>query len=296
MRNGYRVVICSPVGRKQNLSILFPMIESMKGWVDEYRLWMNCRDPMDMIYCIEFANKHPGWVKLIHGEKPYTFDMVNFISFYADCHDENTIYIKIDDDICYIRNIEGLVDDTIAHPERLFVYPYIVNNFWCQILRGQDELIPDTDKDFKTRWENDVSKEKYKIKTLARDMFIPKALKLDFCPKTMWGNGHYTVILHDHFLNTIHDTNRWSFPQFTPIDDLYCVSINMIAWRGSNWKKHNIQITTEEDESYFAMRLPYELGVFNAFAANTTAAHYSFYPQKEILDQTDILHRYSKLR
>ena len=58
--------------------------------------------------------------------------------FFKEYTDPNTIYLRFDDDICYIAPdaINNLLNFRIEHPEFFLVYPVIVNNSMNEFLES----------------------------------------------------------------------------------------------------------------------------------------------------------------
>ena len=115
------------------MEILLPYLFRDKGLIDEIHLWVNTAISSDLDYIFDISEKNSDFIKIVpppmkqqlSGDSPYVVGC-----FYKFCNDPDAIYIKCDDDICFIENgtIEELVLFRIQNPKPFLVYPNIINN------------------------------------------------------------------------------------------------------------------------------------------------------------------------
>ena len=102
MKGNYKIVVNTAAGRRRYLQYLIPFVVSNE-LVDRYDLWQ------------------PDGV--ING-------VLSIDAFYRYCCDDDTIYIKLDDDIIWLEPnfFEELVSFRIANPSYFMVSPLVINN------------------------------------------------------------------------------------------------------------------------------------------------------------------------
>jgi hypothetical protein len=127
-----KVVVVTPAGRKKYMEILIKYILREKNIVDEYRIWVNTKNSKDIAYFKELATKHKGFITLderfINEEE--CGSNFNIHRFFDKCIDEDTIYVRLDDDVVWLQPncIENLVKYRIENPEPFLIYGTIINN------------------------------------------------------------------------------------------------------------------------------------------------------------------------
>ena len=67
MYKGKKIIVCSPVGRKESMRCVFKQVLEQKHIVDEYHLWVNTNVQEDLDYINEFAEANPDFVTLKYG-------------------------------------------------------------------------------------------------------------------------------------------------------------------------------------------------------------------------------------
>src|SRR5881392_2415740 len=104
MLNGiHKVVAVTPAGRKRYLAVLLPYVLKNRHLIDEYQLWVNTKDDWDIGYIKSVRDKWPELIRLIWPSIPAA-GSASVFQFYRYCTAERTIYIKLDDDICFIQD------------------------------------------------------------------------------------------------------------------------------------------------------------------------------------------------
>jgi|SRR5581483_2377262 len=281
MFQGRKVVICVPSGRYRYLRVLLPYLlaDRHAGIIDEVRLWVNTDVESDLEYFARMEQTFPkvkrsmpkGQLnKALYDAKRNHYQFNDSIyRFYSDCIEPNTLYCKIDDDICYVhdeffQNMFGAVIDREPH------------NYACV---GNVFNIPYTSKLQQDRGTLDVD--------LGHSTGDPR------CPIACT-NGEFAAHIHKRFLE-LAETNH--------VEDLYFDShyitgrqrIGTMAWTGESFKRFGGQVGPR-DEVELTTRIPEQLLKPLWIVGDAVVCHFAFSHQRAVLeDQTDILVRYQAL-
>jgi hypothetical protein len=274
-----KVVVFTPFGRELTASILYRYLkrDHEAGVVDEWHLWMNT-DPdqtRDVEYAGELAAEN-DWIKQVHlEERPYYPKQLNTGLFYRFTTDEDTIYVRMDDDIVWIDQdaVKRLVETRIDNPFPFVVFPIIWNNAVCSYYLQQGEQMPS--------WWGKVD---------------------CYCMDPVgWADKKFAENIHKHLLDCI---------EKDVVDRLYLhtsiqlpvglqFSVSSFAQFGSEYAKTNGDLgnlQAVEEEGWHTMKQPYELGRPNMIVPNSLISHFSFYHQRDyLLKRTNILDRYREL-
>ena len=129
MFDNYRVITFSPAGRERNLKLLHRYLSSFRHIVDSHEWWVNTPNETDQKAIAEITAMAPDFYQAVEIEMPYgdyNFGVVleRLREFYQRrCCDRGTIYIKIDDDFCYIGRdaFADLLQFRVENP----------TTFWC---------------------------------------------------------------------------------------------------------------------------------------------------------------------
>lgn len=268
MYEGKKVVVVCPVGREFHLKTLFNYLIKSKHIVDEVQLWKCTKKPFDQYIINNFTDKHAPWCKSI--EKP-DFDgwqkhISNLSAFYEDCIDENTIYIKMDDDICWIHPdcIESMCK-TLLLLSNQTANPLVSAN---------------------------VINASHTHQYYASRNFIPPSFAGDF---SYYEKGELAGFLHYITTSLIKAKHEDVFPiQRIFKHDKY-VSINMIAWNGDTMKQL-IPFGTH-DEGYLNKEGKRKINAKWYVDGNAVCAHFAYRPSAKYLSQCtkflDIYHQLS---
>ena len=116
MYKGRRVVICVPSGRYRYMRCMlaYALADRHALIVDEVRLWMNTDVQDDLNYFERIESTFPKVKRIINpgrlnkslydaSRNHYQYND-SIYRFYRDCRDDDAIYVKIDDDICYVHD------------------------------------------------------------------------------------------------------------------------------------------------------------------------------------------------
>jgi hypothetical protein len=258
----YRTIIVIPAGRQRYLEILIPNILAQSGW-DELHIWKNTTENSDIQYIESLKLLDPRII---------TIDPPKFLpkgaqtigQFFYYCIDHNTVYIRFDDDICYIEPglIEWLAEVRWQENEYFLIAPCVVNNaIMSYFLQEEGKL----------NFE-----------------YEPKIL-LDCMDPTGWFNSEFAFKLHNYFFNTNIENFRFSSKEVPPMR----FSINCISWLGSEFSKFNGEVPNHADEEEWLTNIkPSEINKKNLIVGDKLCCHFSFYPQRYDLDNTNTLENY----
>ena len=89
------------------------------------------------------------------------------------------------------------------------------------------------------------------------------------------------------------DIERFKIP--TRIVSGCSVSINCIAWLGEEFARFNGELGMSDEEEWLSVTRPTQMAGYNMVYGEVVVAHFAFYPQREYLDETDLLDRYRKV-
>ena len=259
-----KVVVVTPAGRKRYLELLIPQIVALQPYVDEYRLWANTTDQEDLKYMDEVAKQHSGFVKVEPLSVKHAGNL-SIYSFFKNCVDSETVYVRFDDDIVLIDSPAAFVDMVrfrIANPKYFLVYGNILNNAI-------------------------VSHIHQRLGNLNLDAGATGYACTD---ETGWNNPRFAANIHlqvlDSPLSRFH-TRNWDLFEYER------VSINCISWLGSNFAEFNGLVGFDE-EQWLSVDKPKTSRQMNCIFGSFVCVHYAFHPQRNYIDKTDILKLYGE--
>lgn len=273
----YRVVSFSPAGRRPNMALLDRFLRVNRSLIDRHEWWVNTPDLNDLGFIYELVERHPDFYSAVEVDAPYEEFSNRIISerlrhFYRErCQDTRTIYIKIDDDFCYIGQdaIADLLEFRIAHPDYFLVMPPTVNSVLQTHILQRLALLP------------------------------REPLRFGYNPLDPDGHscGEGAEIVHRSFLKSLNRriTNQWTFPRWE-FNEFERATIGATCFFGRDLAAFGAEVPND-DEYFLACVKPDELNRVNAVAPclpNRDAffAHYAYGPQKQHLDTTDVLASY----
>lgn len=305
-----KIVVCSPVGRKESMKCLFKQILKQKDIIDEYHLWVNTNVEDDLNYINEFAEEHSSFVKLKYGCEELDPTQMgrahNVKRFYNYCVEPETFYFKVDDDIIFIEDntFEKMCEYKLNNPKTFLTYPIIINNVWCtHFLRKYDAIDVSKCRMCDETWYSDFDKVKEIIKSAKSIMSdnIDEPKLTNFLPEDRvmsqlyWYNPQFAYDMlnntYEYIINNqMQDLN---IPNITL--DYEPVSINFIMWSGEDFAKFDGNVRSLDDEPWLSMFYPLKFDLKNAIVGDVRVVHYAYWPQRNYLNTTDILEKYEKL-
>ncbi len=232
--------------------------------VDRYDIWVNTLDKKDIVFFELLAGKYDK-INLVWQPDNLIDGIHSINAFYRQCVEDNTIYIKLDDDIIWLAPnfFETIVKFRIDHPEYFVVSPLVINN----------------------------AKTTYLFQIQGK-LNLARYQRAESFGKILWHSGKFALELHNWFLDNYLKPGKW--------EDLYCkdypmgitrFSINSIAWFGEQMKAFD-GVVTGDDEEFLSCVKPTLEGKSNCFCGSTVIAHFAFRSQRKELDAANILERY----
>lgn len=257
MIDGKKIIVVIPSGRKQYLEILLPHIVNQTKYIDEIHFWLNTTNPKDIDYIKDIQKSNNRLYKIIYSKIPINYASSIYHFWYEAC-DSNTIYIRFDDDICWIDKnfIINLVECRLLNLKPLLIFPIIVNN---DMNYG---LVSKFGSDYYHHW-----------------YYYPE----------------YGAQSHGLFFNWLKReySNNFNFGNIkVPLERT--LNINSICWIGEDIQKINFKTTSEEVE--ISHIIPNRLNRPHLICGSSVCCHFSFTSQREYIHkQTKYYQKYSVL-
>ena len=218
---------------------------------------------------------------------PYNGNL-SIYPFWKHAVDEDTIYVRFDDDIVYIHDdtIENLIDFRIKNKEYFFIYPYIINN----IHHSKD----------------------LQLKNIATSAFGQIRSFSDLEPRPEYGGPEYGKGIDDHvalrnsaFARHLHELfiekyNSDILSDLMTTDEIIWerfpqVSINCVSWFGSTFKTFNGILENADEERWLTTVKAKEMDMLCCTAPNTLVSHFLYGPQRSNDSMLDILVKYKDI-
>jgi hypothetical protein len=272
----YKVCVTTPAGREKYLSIFKKFIyrKMEEGLIDGWQLWLNTVDPNDIAYLESMEKENPK-VKIYRMGEPInsvgfyeTFNPLKTHLFFANAQDDDTIYIRFDDDIIWAAEdaIEKICQARIDNPNAFVVTPNVVNSTICN------------------SWHQEIgalSEEGGRVKRYT--VIDPNYAYLD--------EFNYT---DGRFFDHIHNTFRKRYEEGTlsaynlpsrRFGNFERFSICCVCWFG----KDKISLGYIE-EPQIAWELPEALDRPNYFVGDALLVHMSYHTQRPYAEATGNVH------
>ena len=286
--NNYRVVSVTPAGRERYLRILVPYLLQNRDIISEHHFWLNTVNPGDISFIEGLHQEYPDFFKINRKELFKKAAPNECIwQYFIDYTDEGTLYLRFDDDICFIAPgaVKALVERRLAQPEPFLVYGNIINNAICSHIQQKRGMIP-------VRWGR----------------------VLDECmDPNGWDNPRFAERLHNRFLSDIRkgQMNKWLFEDRF-VYDYRRFSVNVISWFGRDMKQVP-ELTCRDlkesgiinpatgnpvdiEEILISEIIPRRLSRPCSICGEALFAHFAFYTQRNYLEKaTTLLERYHSL-
>lgn len=265
----YKVVVTTPAGREKYLSVFknFVYRKMEEGLVDEWQLWVNTVNEGDLAY-LESMEKENSKVERYFLREPITptwesYNALQTHLFFKFTHDDDTIYIRFDDDIIWAADdaIEKICKARIDNPDAYIIYPNVVNSTTCN------------------SWHQEKG-------VLSEECGVVKKERSDDPNYAYLDEFNYTDgRLADHIHNTFRKNyengtlNEYYLPSRSLVD-YNRFSICSIAWFG----KDKIEIGNLE-EAQLAWEKPQEFRRPVYFCGDALMVHYSYHTQRPYLTE-----------
>lgn len=264
-----KVVVVIPAGRKCYLEMLIPQIINLRPIVDELHLWLNTIVQDDLEFMEAIAEKYPNFIKLKRLPAGTAVNGASTIChFFRNCIDNDTLYVRFDDDIIFIDTPESFkkfIEFRLQNPNYFLVYGNILNNCLITNLHQRTGRFP---------------------------IFAGRPAEYSCMGDNGWKDPDVAIELHEHVLE--HGPTAFRMGHIWRLNDFERVSINCISWLGSAFAEFNGQVGTDE-EQWLAVDKPKQLGRINCIYGDFVCVHYAFYTQRDVINGTNILEKYKRL-
>lgn len=190
--------------------------------------------------------------------------------FFKDYVDPDALYIRFDDDICWMAPdaVRELIKYRVENPDFFLVFANIINNGVCTHLHQRLGCIPN---------------------------YIGLCSYNAICPLS-WGSPLMAQQVHELFLRSIADKQldkykfnswvMWECPRF---------SINCFAWLGKEFAKFEGKVAQDE-ENWLSMYKPAAINKANSICGKALVSHFAFHTQRHYLEtHTNLLDIYKGL-
>lgn len=261
----YKIVCVTPAGRRRYMQYLAPPIIN-SDIVDKWEIWINTVDMCDIQFFEDIANKY-NKVELVWQPNGLVCGNDTINIFYTKCCDEDTIYIKTDDDVVWMEPMlfEKIVKFRVDNPEYFLVSPLVINNPKCT----------------------------YYLQVTGK-LKIARYQNAENFGKVFLKSGKFAVELHSWFIKNYLSNNKY---QELYIGDRPVAatrfSINCILWFGKDMAKFG-GVVPGDDEEWLSCIKPSKLGLSNCIDGNAIIAHFAFGKQRPILDKAHVLEKYGE--
>jgi hypothetical protein len=281
--NGKRVVVWTPYGRERTYSLLVKYLarEVERGVVDEVWAYMNTDEhgqEDDIAFAQQLQAKLPKWFKLVYrpdGINRHPGPKQRNTGYaYRYMTDEDTVYVRMDDDIVYLHEdaIQNLVKKRIEAPVPVAIFGTTWNNAIVSFFFQQQGLIP------------------HEWGTCQMYCMDPVG----------WANGQFAVKIHNLLLDRIESNvaDQVRLYMDYSIQPGTQFSVSCFASLGSMYAGLSSGpgvLVPDEEESWHTIHEPLKRGVPNLLTGDALVSHFTFQPQQPHVMSTNILDRYRHL-
>jgi hypothetical protein len=264
-----KVCVVTPAGRERYLRILLPYVLRERSWIDEYQLWVNTTNQTDLNHLQRIEQEYSGFVRLVWpSEAPSGRRTVR--QFYAGCVDPETVYVKLDDDVCFIapNALLELVRFRVANPRYFLVFANMINSVLVTYVHQQ-------------------------INAFGREAGL--ARYDPFCPLS-WKSGRFAARVHVAFLaaNRTNAVFKYCFDQWHLANHERC-SLICCSWLGRDFAPFGGVVASLDDEQWLAVDKPRELRRTSCIFGGSLMVHFAYEPQRDFLERTNLLSEYLRL-
>jgi hypothetical protein len=270
-----KIIAVIPAGREETMQLLAPYLLAAGGLIDECHLWVNTEKPSDLAYLEKLEASRPAFFRRVASQVPIDGNRSVSCFYREEYRQPGTIVIKFDDDIVWMgpNAILNLLEFRIENPEFFLVFANIWNNQLCDHLHQRTGLLASEPA---IEWN---------------------------CAGNFWWDGASAEWVHRQLLTALAmgatEDNLVTFHSWLLQPNERC-SINLVCWFGEDLAALSPDgldgpLGDGDDEQYLCSEAPQKLGKKNVICGTALAAHYSFFPQKAHMDQTDVLAQWAKL-
>jgi hypothetical protein len=271
-----RVVSVTPAGRREYLEVLVPYLLANRHLIDRHIFWLNTTRADDLAYIRSVCARYPDFFACMESSVPVVGNM-SIAPFFQHCQDEHTLYIRFDDDICYIADqaIANLIAFRKENPQFFLVFGNIINNSICSFLHQRAGNLPAS----------------------------TPVVQYDCMDAVGWASGSYAAATHREFLRcqAAGSLDKFLFDRWVLLDHNR-FSVNCFAWFGRDFKQFGGRVGLLDsgkwivEEDWLTTYMPKRLSRPNAICGNSLLVHFAFYTQRPYLEQhTGLLADYRRL-
>lgn len=262
----YKVVVTTPAGREKYLSVFknFVYRKMEEGLVDGWQLWINTVHEGDLAYLESMEKENPKVKRYFIDEAiTPTWDSYNALQtykFFKYAHDDNTIYVRFDDDIIWCADdaIEKMCQARIDNPNAYIIYPNIVNSTTCN------------------SWHQESGVLSTKEGTVKKEKDNPDDPNYAYLDVYNYSQPNFADHIHETFKKNYKrgTLNKYYLPSRS-LDNYNRFSICSVAW----WGKDKLEIGHLE-EPQISWEKPKELQRPNYFCGDALMVHYAYHTQR----------------
>lgn len=267
MYKNHQIVCCTAAGRRRYMQYIFPYIVSCPI-VDRYDVWINTVNMEDIEFFRKMEERYPK-INLVMQPDGIVNGISSINAFYKFCCEPETIYMKIDDDVVWMEPdiFEKMAEFRLVHHEAFLVSPMVINNALCSYV-----------------WQVQGKFEHGRY--LSAQSNHPH----------VWKRGGFAAAFHEWFIGRMKSDSS-SYTQLYVRDTPWAMnrfSINFIVWFGEQMAAFN-GVVPGDDELFLSCIKPSELGQPNWLRGDALISHFSFGPQRALLDKVHILEKYGEI-
>lgn len=251
--------------------MLTPYLLRDAGLIDSHEWWINTTDVEDIAYLEALSAERPDFFRTVEVKAPCS-DVGwkrcrRLMHFYPRCMDPGTIYIKLDDDICYIapEAVRELLQFRVDNPFYFLTYANTINSPLNTHIHQRIGALP------------------------------LSCGAVEYSPSgNAWSDPGVAALAHETFLRDLDEgrEGRWQFERWEmPRPEHF--SINFCAWFGSDLRRFDGWVR-DNDEVFLALDAPARLGRPNAVCGRALVSHFAFQGQRPVLEQSDLLDGYRR--
>ena len=257
-------IIVTPAGRKIYLDLLLQNLVKCRDEFDEWHLWLNTEIEQDLAHMRYMADQY-RFIKLVQPTIPYNRNY-SIYHFFKATANPNEIYLRLDDDICYIRpgSINKIYLSRLADPQPFLIYGNIINNAVITYLHQHNGA-----------------------------MHTRAGLTGYECMHHIgWGDPKFAEEVHYNFFSHLqnHNLDIYKMPDWRLLN-FERVSINTICWLGHVFNQFGGEVGMDE-EQWLSVDKPTQINCPNKICGNSLFVHFAFHTQRQHLETTNLLDRY----
>lgn len=282
----YKIMVVTPAGREKYLDIFKKYIyaEMEKGLVDGWQLWQNTVKESDIAYLAAMEAENPKVkrfyiLNIVPNAPEYSSaDAGRTCEFFANARDEDTIYIRFDDDIVWYEPgaIEKMAIARIENPDAFVIYPNVVNSTIC------------------TSWHQEMGVLGVEAGLVKQQKDNPGDPNHAYLDEFNYTDSKLIDLIHDTFRRN-HEAGTLAAYHMPSrlMTDYQHFSICSVAW----WGKDKLDLTGKAEEPWIAWEEPERLKRPNYFVGDALVVHYSYHTQRHYLEgcEPEKLEFYKKL-